>query len=124
MDLLQQSAWAFQHLLGYEYHFIIGRKGQMREFYLNFDKADFHHLAGLHKLKDIAQIQQGMRDRIFDRILSGEISLSLIEKSAYYGQMSQRILPLTGLEDMLDGNQMIFRYNEKAQKYSLIKADI
>jgi hypothetical protein len=99
MDLLQQSAWAFQHLLEYEYHFMIGRKGQMREFYLNFDKADFHHLAGLHKLKDIAQIQQGMRNRIFDRILSGEISLSLIEKSAYYGQMSQRILPLTGLEN-------------------------
>jgi hypothetical protein len=123
MDLLQKSAIAFQHLLEYEYHFMIGRKGQMKEFYLNFDKADFHHLAGLHKLKDIAQIQQGMRNRIFDRILTGEISLSLIEKSVYYGQMAERILPLAGLENMLDDNQMIFRYNEKVHKYSLIKAD-
>jgi hypothetical protein len=123
MDILQECALAFQELLVYEYHFVIGRKGQMKEFYLNFDKADFHHIAGLHKLKDIAQIQQGMRDKIFDQIISGGISLSLIEKSAYYGQMRGRILPLTDLEKMLDDNQMIFRYNEKIHKFSLIKAD-
>jgi hypothetical protein len=64
-----------------------------------------------------------MRDKIFDQILSGEISLSLIEKSAYYGKMSERIQPLTYLENMLDDNQMIFRYNEKIHKFSLIKAD-
>jgi hypothetical protein len=98
MDILQECALAFQELLVYEYHFVIGRKGQMKEFCLNFDKADFHHIAGLHKLKDIAQIQQGMRDKIFDQIISGGISLSLIEKSAYYGQMRGRILPLTDLE--------------------------
>jgi hypothetical protein len=37
--------------------------------------------------------------------------------------MAERILPLAGLENMLDDNQMIFRYNEKVHKYSLIKAD-
>lgn len=63
MDLLQECALAFQSLLVYEYHFLIGRKGQLKEFYLTFQKADFHHLAGLHKLKDIAQIQQGMRKK-------------------------------------------------------------
>ena len=54
MDLLKESALAFQRLLEYEYHFVIGRKGQLREFKLGFDRADFHHLVGLHKLKDIA----------------------------------------------------------------------
>lgn len=65
MDLLQECANAFQRLLVYEYHFIIGRKGQKREFKLSFQESDFHHLAGLHKLKDIAQIQQGMREKIY-----------------------------------------------------------
>ena len=34
-----------------------------------------------------------------------------------------RIEPLIDLESMLDNNQLIFRYNEKVHKYSLIKAD-
>ena len=114
---------AFEALLNYEYHFIIGRKGQLKEFYLNFDRSDFHHLIGVHKLRDIAQIQQGMRGKIFDKILRGEISEDLIKKSLYYGQMESRIVPLTSLEEMLDGNNLIFRYNEKIQKFSLIKAE-
>ena len=65
MDLIKVCAEAFQALLIYEYHFVIGRKGKMKEFYLRFDKADFHHLLGLHKLKDIAQIQRGKREKIF-----------------------------------------------------------
>ncbi|MBR6642700.1 MAG: hypothetical protein IKL28_03455 [Lachnospiraceae bacterium] len=123
MDLLKKCALSFQKLLEYEYHFVIGRKGQLREFGLGFDMADFHHLAGLHKLKDIAQIQQGMREKIFEKILQGDISMRLLKKSSYYSQMEGRILPLTGLERFLDDNQMIFRYNEKIRKFSVIKAD-
>lgn len=58
MDLLRECAVAFQRLLGYEYHFVVGRKGQIRE-----------------------------------------------------------------LEMILDDNETVFRYNEKAHKFSLIKAD-
>jgi len=123
MDLIQICAKSFQELLAYDYHFIIGRKGKLKEFYLNFDKADFHHMLGLHKLKDIAQIQHGMREKIFDKIVSGEITEELIKKSAYYDGMKMRIIPLTGLQDMLDENNIIFRYNEKVQKFSMIKAD-
>lgn len=123
MDLLKKCAMAFEHLLGYKYHFVIGRKGVSREFDLTFDKADFHHLIGLHKLRDIAQIQQGMRSKIFDDILSGKITLKLIEKSEFYQEMKMRMEPLLYLEEMLDGDHLIFRYNEKVNKYSVIKAD-
>ena len=123
MDLLQECALAFQSLLVYEYHFWIGRKGQLKEFYLTFQKSDFHHLVGLHKLKDIAQIQQGMREKIFVNILVGKLTMKQLQKSIYYEQMSKRILPLIKLENMLDDNNIIFRYNEKVQKFSLIKAD-
>lgn len=56
-------------------------------------------------------------------ILLGDISMKLLEKSSYYSQMKGRIIPLTGLEQFLDDNQMIFRYNEKVHKFSVIKAD-
>ena len=123
MDLLQECANAFQKLLVYEYHFVVGRKGQRKEFKLSFQESDFHHLAGLHKLKDIAQIQQGMREKIYQKIIMGKITLKQLEKSIYFEQMNERILPLSGLESMLDDNNMIFRYNEKIQKFSLIRAD-
>ena len=123
MDLLKECALSFQVLLEYQYHFVIGRKGQLREFRLGFDKADFHHLVGLHKLKDIAQIQQGMREKIFEKILQNDISMDLLKKSSYFDQMKGRIAPLIGLEQFLDDNQMIFRYNERIHKFSVIKAD-
>lgn len=123
MDLLRECAVAFQRLLGYEYHFVIGRKGQTREFYVTFQTSDFHHIAGLHKLKDIAQIQQGMREKVFEKIISGKILQILIEKGEYYELIQGRLLLLRELENILDDNKTVFRYNEKANKFSLIKAD-
>ena len=123
MDKLQEAAETFKRLLGYKYRFVIGRKGIKKEFWLDFDRADFHHLCGLHKLKDIAQLQQGMRSRVFDEILAGNITEELIEKSEFFSDMSMRIEPLSHLEEMLDNNELIFRYNEKVQKFSVIRAD-
>lgn len=56
-------------------------------------------------------------------IISGKITNELIQKSAFYEQMKGRIIPLMGLEKMLDENNIVFRYNKKVQKFSLIKAD-
>lgn len=123
MNNIKEAAEAFFHLTRFQYDFTIGRKGVKQEFRLDFDKADFHHLCGLHKLRDIPILQQGMRTVIFDKILAGELDDSLIEKSVFYDQMAMRIQPLKQLEGFLDNNDIIFRYNEKAQKYSLIQAD-
>lgn len=123
MDLLKKCALNFEKILAYQYHFVFGRKGISREFLLNFDEADFHHLVGLHKLRDITQIQQGKRSNVFKSILNDTITMDLIQKSHFYGEMSSRIEPLTLVEKMLDDNKLIFRYNEKIHKYSVIKAD-
>ena len=132
MDLIKACARAFQSLLIYEYHFVIGRKGKMKEFYLRFDKADFHHLLGLHKLKDIAQIQQGKREKIFDKILCGEITEELVRKSSFYHQMKDRIIPLAGLENMLDEKEQMCRtffrvgdvdYTQGQPQYTLLKKE-
>lgn len=53
MDLLQKCAQEFDRLVPYQYYVIIGRKGKTLEFTISFDRADFHHLAGLHKPKQL-----------------------------------------------------------------------
>ena len=80
MDLLQKCAVAFDRLTGYQYRFTLGRKGKLKEIVLGFDETDFHHLAGLHKLKDI-NIARDNRQTVFRDILSGRITYQTIEKS-------------------------------------------
>lgn len=108
MDLLKKCAIGFNLLLRYKYHFVLGRKGKLKEFTISFEKSDFHHLAGLHKLKDNAKIQQGKRTDIFDSILTGEITLEQIQKSQFYNEMKERLEPLCLLEEFLDNNELIF----------------
>lgn len=123
MDLLQQCAQEFERLIPYQYHIIIGRKGKTLEFTVSFDHADFHHLAGLHKLRDNARFQRGKRADIMKEILAGRLTFSHVQQSAYFHEMEPRLLPLTKLEHFLDSNEIIFRYNSKANIFSAIQAD-
>ena len=50
---------------------IAGRKGKTIECTISFDRTDFYHLAGLHKLKDNARIQTGQREAVMLDILAG-----------------------------------------------------
>ena len=53
MDKLQEKALSFKRLLDYEYRIILGRKNVQTEINISFEKSDFSHLIGLHKLTDI-----------------------------------------------------------------------
>lgn len=123
MDMLKQCAENFNHLLPYQYHIVIGRKGKMREFTITFDPADFHHLAGLHKLRDNIRFQTGKRDDIFKDILAGKLTLQQASRSAFFQEMESRLNPLAGLEAFIDSNEIIFRYNAKSNVFSAISAD-
>ena len=123
MDILNRSANNFSRLLDVEYIITIGRKGKLLEIKLNFDKADFHHLAGLHKLKDIEKLRSGMRERIFDNILNGGISQEDIEKSAFYGEIKDRLHALEQMEEFLDRPNLYFRYDPNKNNFSIIAAE-
>ncbi len=123
MDLLLQCALNFERLIPYQYHMIIGRKGKTLDFTVSFDKADFHHLAGLHKLRDNVRFQTGKRSDIMQEILEGRLTLSTAMQSAFFHEMEPRLSPLVELERFLDNNEIIFRYNSKANIFSAIKAD-
>ncbi|MBR0100080.1 MAG: hypothetical protein IJJ71_11600 [Treponema sp.] len=64
VDLLLQCAKNYEQLLNCKYHFVIGRKGVLYDFELTFQKTDFHHLAGLHKLTDKRILQHNARNTI------------------------------------------------------------
>ncbi len=123
MDLLKKCAQQFQHLIPYQYHITIGRKGKTLAFTLSFDEADFHHLAGLHKLRDNVRFQTGKRSDILKEILAGRLTISNAQQSAYFHEMEPRLMPLADLENFLDSNEIIFRYNSKINIFSAIQAD-
>lgn len=123
MDILRHCAENFNHLLSYQYHIVIGRKGKMLEFTITFDPADFHHLAGLHKLRDNVRFQTGKRDDIFRDILAGKLTVQQAARSSFFQEMESRLRPLAELEAFFDSNELIFRYNAKANVFSAISAD-
>ena len=100
MDLLQTCAEAFEQLLPYQYHIVIGRKGKILEFTLSFDRADFHHLAGLHKLTDL-QIQRFRKEQMYDMVMRDELTYDYIEKSVFFSEIKERIELLYTIMEML-----------------------
>lgn len=122
MDKLQECAKSFENLLDKKYHIIIGRKGKSVDMELAFDIVDFHHLVGLHKLKNL-RLSRGNREKVFKDILDGHISFSDIEQSPHFNQIRNRIEPFSNLENILDDNRLIFKYNEKENSFSLIQAE-
>ena len=46
-----------------------------------------------------------------------------IESSDFYNKIEQRVHFLPLLEQMIDSNDTVFKYNKKANMYSMIEAD-
>ena len=122
MDKLQKCAKAFEKLLEIQYRIIIGRKGKTVELVIGFSKLDFHHLMGLGKLKDLRIAKQN-RGSVFDEIIIGSTTYETLAKSRYLPQIENRFEPLALIEQLLDDNRLVFRYNAKLNQFSLIEAD-
>lgn len=113
---------AFLPLLNTEYELVLGRKGVAVELHLFFDKKDCFHLMGLQYLDDRPELNRD-RGKIFDEIVAGKITTEHIESSDFYEKISERIHFLPLLESILDSNETVFKYNRKANVYSMIEAD-
>ena len=122
MDLLTQCAVNYQTLLNYEYRFTLGRKRKLIELVLRFSESDFHHLAGLHKLKDL-HIARANRSTVFQQILLGKITYHTIIKSQFFPEIQDRISALPHLETLLDNDHLIFRYHKNVFPQSSIKSE-
>ena len=63
------------------------------------------------------------RGKVFDEISDGTIAIQKIESSDFYKKIEQRIHFLPLLEQRIDSNDTVFKYNKKANMYSMIEAD-
>lgn len=113
---------AFLPLLNTEYEIILGRKGVAVTLRIVFDKKDCYHLMGLQYLTDRPELSKD-RGKVFDAIVEGTLKIEQIESSDFYKKIKERVHFLPVLESLLDSNETIFKYNKKANSYSLIEAD-
>ena len=121
---------AFNHLLNIQYKIILGRKGKLTEFIITFDKKDFHHLVGLHKLTDLPYLKKD-RGVIFDQVMDEKITIEMICKSPFFERniemkkygISKRIDFFKYIEAILDSNNLIFKYNKGNTNGSNIDAE-
>ena len=113
---------SFIPLLSTEYKIVLGRKNVAVKLIVTFDKKDGFHLMGLQYLTDRPELRRD-RGKIFDEIQNGIIKRENIEFSDFYHKIQDRVHFLPLLEKMLDSNDTVFKYNKKANVYSMIEAD-
>jgi hypothetical protein len=122
MHNIYECVDSFVSLLDTEYRLILGRKGEAVSLNVTFDKKDCFHLMGLQYLTDRPELNRD-RGKIFDDIKARILTKEQIESSDLYRQIAERVDMLPFLEDMFDSNDTIFRYNEKKNSFSMIRAD-
>lgn len=124
MDPLFNSASKFNALTQHEYRFTIGRKGKTRDLRVTFSTDDFHHLAGLHKIRDNDFFRTAKRSKVFDAIMDGSITDQTLQKSRYYEEVFERIELVGNLQTLLESSEIVFRFsNKRLPFYSKIEAD-
>ncbi len=109
-------------LLDTEYVIVLGRKGVSVTLRILFNKKDCYHLMGLQYIKDRPELN---RDRgiIFDEIKCRILKKENVESSDFYSRIVDRIDFLPCLEQILDNNDTVFKYNRRENVYSLIDAN-
>lgn len=123
MDKLQQKAVAFLQLIDYQYVIKLGRKGQIHNFVIDFQKQDFFHLIGLQKLTDLNFLKRSSV-HIFNSCLKGKLTYSMLQKSEYFDDLGYRFDYFHLLEKILDDNELVFKCNINSMRvYSNIIAD-
>lgn len=113
---------SFTSLLDTEYRLILGRKGVSVSLSITFDKKDCFHLMGLQYLTDRPELRRD-RGKVFDEIKDRKITREQIESSDLYGKIVDRVDMLPFLEELMDSNETVFKYNKKANVFSMIQAD-
>ncbi len=129
IDILRESAKSFARLKNIRYDLTIAHAGKLVVLSIGFDNSHFHHIAGLHKLKDIDQLRLRRRRStavIFDEIMRGRISFATIEHSAFFDSNLMERIKLAGqLESILDADNQLFSFDSRygQARFSAIPAD-
>ena len=123
MSDILTAAKSYSTLLDFEYQLVLGRKNRSISLSIFFEENQFFHLAGLHYLSDRITILFGDRSQLFRKLLKGIITPNQIESSKFYPEIKDRIEYLAFLEQIMDSNRTVFKYNPKLEAFSAIQAD-
>ena len=106
MDHLLECAEAFEQLLDVQYHIVLGRKNRLTELTLRFDPTEFHHLVGLHKLRDL-RLARGNREKIFIKYFKNDLH-GRYQKEPLFPEIQDRMFFFDKIEYLLDSNKTVF----------------
>ncbi|MBQ8133071.1 MAG: hypothetical protein IJ192_01460 [Clostridia bacterium] len=102
MKTIQDCAKLYDTLIGNEYTLIL--ENDMRIVF-NFDKGNFFHLIGLHKLSDVNEFYIGNRrkskNRIYKELLSGIIDDNRLRYKKGYDKIIIRVENFEYITDLL-----------------------
>ena len=122
MKDVQECAALFSKLLKKDFIFTL--EGDIR-FKLFFTENNFIHLLGLHKLKDISELntKSNSAAKIYKNILSGKLSVDKIQKSAFYSLIEKRIENFQEINNMLDEGKckIIIDFDKRLIPYTDLK---
>ena len=101
MKDIQECAKFYKTLMHKDFVFTLENGVKFKIF---FKPSNFYHLIGLHKLTDVRQLTDANASysKIYKDIISGRISTKIIESSAFYNKISDRVKYFEKITDMLD----------------------
>lgn len=122
-DSILECLTSFCNLLNTRYTIHLGRAGKTTSFDIGFNKQDCYHLMGFHYLED-RRDNRG-RNYIFDELISSADARKYMADSSFIDDnIRDRILFTGMLEELLDDNSTVFRYNpRRLQFFSQIEAE-
>ena len=117
MALLLEAAAAWAKLLDTSYQFTYGKKRTLFEIALSFSADQFYHLSGFQYINDIDFQIPIRKETFFCKLLSSEIDVTSVEASAVWPDIEGRMKALVRLEDILDSDFSLFRFNPKVLRF-------
>lgn len=121
--MLYTAAENFKALTQMQYNIVIAKKKKAYQITIRFSEDEFFHLAGLHKLTDIANTFPVRRKETIHKILAKKLSLDKIQQSEFFEEIALRLETFASLEDILDSNEIVFKYNKRYNPTSYVDAD-
>lgn len=120
-DLLDKAIDACERLRGIEYRITVGKNNSETEIVLTFPVSRFHHMLGLHKLKDVNYLNSGggrNKERIYQAVLQNDYGLrDRITNSIFVDEIIPRLRAISKLEGLLDNNEET--YYSKSNYFSV-----
>lgn len=121
MDLLKNCSDIYKNYVGYEYTFITDYNYSVK---VRFAESHFYHLAGLHYLKDIKQLDTRIKNNnttnIFKRIQKEKITHSHIQKSVFYKQIEERLVHFLNFDNVISAKIIVDFDYAKVYKTSIM----